>query len=179
MSNTPNNLVPFNPALRQAQGEEGGGGGLPPGDSGGGDSEDLRLAKLPQNDLGVADRLIARFGDDLTVTHEMGWGSWDGTRYYFENGEDIARRRAHDVARLMREKEYFAFKSQNDPYGLGPEEWEKVVKAFYRFANGAANAGKTDAILKQGEPYLRKPLNAFDEQLNQAPNMAQLTHTVI
>ncbi|PCI51381.1 MAG: hypothetical protein COB49_01880 [Alphaproteobacteria bacterium] len=164
MSNAPDNLVPFNPAAPRTPKD--GGGGAPPGDgdSGGGESEDLRLAKLPTNDLGLADRLLARFGHDLAVCKETGWAAWDGMRFDFEHGDSIARRRAHDVARLMISKEYPAFKAQPIPaaYIAEPEEWEKVLKGFWRKADSAGNAGKTKAMLEQAEVYSYRDLDEFD-----------------
>jgi len=39
------------------------------------------LADEPLNDIGNANRLIARFGRDLLFTVELGWFVWDGRRW--------------------------------------------------------------------------------------------------
>src|SRR4051812_30675586 len=42
---------------------------------------DLDLAKLPRNDIGNAERLVARVGNDLIHVDEQGWCNWTGTHW--------------------------------------------------------------------------------------------------
>lgn len=154
------NIVEFSPG--------GGGGdksgGTPPADGGpwDGDPIDLELCKLPTNDLGLAERLIKRSGDDLAASIETGWAVWDGARYQFDRGEWAARRKAHDTARLMAQNEYCAFKTLPIPAGFDPDNWKKVIKSFYSAAQAAGNFTKTRAMLAQAEAYLGRRIAEFD-----------------
>jgi hypothetical protein len=62
------------------------------------EGEDFDLAKLPRNDTGNADRLVARVGKDLIYLDEAGWHWWCGQILDAAAGAEIARCRAPGAA---------------------------------------------------------------------------------
>jgi len=66
-----------------------------------GEPSDLELASRLLNDLGNAERLIVRHGDDLLAVDEMGWCVWDGWRWLAEAGPDEAQKLAHLTAKAI------------------------------------------------------------------------------
>src|ERR1700730_3944507 len=61
-----------------------------------------KLAALPRNDLGNAQRFIERCGDDFFWVKDAGWFAWDGKRWDLPGGEVAARLAAQDVAAALR-----------------------------------------------------------------------------
>lgn len=121
------------------------------------------LARFPLNDLGNAMRLIllcgGRIDRDGNVDHTnaellnvlgLGWFGFNGCFWDREFGEDLARKRAHDVAGEM------------------PGLWEIfkengfAAKDFWRFATDTGSAGKTSAMLTQAKSYLTVKIDVFD-----------------
>lgn len=62
---------------------------------------DLVLAQQSYNDLGNAERLIARHGRDMIWVEQIGWLVWDGCRWATEGGKAEAVKRAHLTARAI------------------------------------------------------------------------------
>jgi putative DNA primase/helicase len=124
------------------------------------------LARLPLNDLGNAQRLIrlvgGAFDDDgmvdttaatLLYLRNRGWIAFNGKYWDLEAGEEIARRRAHQVAQGL--------------FGQGAHrfgEEEKPPKYWVDFVNRSGNAGSSAAMLAQAASYLTVGLDQFDRQ---------------
>ncbi len=90
-------------------GRQGGRGGAPPG-SGGEDPHklNLRLAFLPQTDLGNAERFRERNRDRLLYCPTLpgagragGWLWWDATRWSLTGADEKVRRAEHDCVRAI------------------------------------------------------------------------------
>lgn len=80
-----------------------GGNGRPAGGSPTAQAETLdgRMAKRPRTDLGNAERLAARHGEDLRYCHPWAkWLVWDGRRWSIDN-RAAARRRAKATVRAI------------------------------------------------------------------------------
>ncbi len=120
------------------------------------------LARFDPNDFGNAMRLILLAGGEIDEDGEVdvsssrllfvlgrGWIGYDGKRFDFKFGEDLARRMAHKVANKVR--------------GLYPL-WVKRMdaKAFWSFADGCGSSGSTSSMLRQAQSYLTVEIDAFD-----------------
>lgn len=110
---------PDQPAAAGGEGGESPPGGRGPaalagGDGGGEWTElDLRLSREPENDMGNANRLIVRFGDDMLHVPDIGWHAYVETvggdeafpaasqRWDREEGERWAMIQAHRAAALI------------------------------------------------------------------------------
>lgn len=62
---------------------------------------DLTCARMLWNDIGNAERLRARHGEDLIWVPQIGWLVWDGKRWNGEDGEPEAMMRAHQTAKAI------------------------------------------------------------------------------
>lgn len=121
------------------------------------------LARFPLNDLGNAMRLIRLVGgviDDLgDVNHRCatllylrrrGWIAFNGRHWDLEAGEDLARRRAHQVAQGLIAQGAFV-------QGVTPKGWMEFVQR-------SGSSGASAAMLAQAAAYLTVDLDAFDNQ---------------
>lgn len=131
-------------------------GGLEP------DPLDHELCQLPENDLANADRLVRRNEAQLAFTREWGWAVFDGRRFDFSRGEQAIGQRAHEVARRMLSHETVAYYRTQKRRGEAQKDWDTRAGRFYGFCLQAGNAGRTDAMLKQAERKLIRPLSDFD-----------------
>jgi len=59
--------------------------------AGGGTNIDLELAKKERNDLGNADRLIARHGNDFLFVRDVGAHTWAGTHWNRHGADEAVR----------------------------------------------------------------------------------------
>lgn len=68
--------------------------------------DNAKLAELPRNDYGNAQRLIARHGPDMIHVDEAGWYIWDGARYEKEPAQRTpeSQKRAHLTALAINEE---------------------------------------------------------------------------
>src|SRR4051812_18789747 len=67
----------------------------------GDDDLDLRLSKFPTDDIGNAQRLIARHGRDIIYVYGRGWLCWDGKRWHRDKSGMRIQRLAHKTARSI------------------------------------------------------------------------------
>lgn len=123
----------------------------------------LLLSRHPRSDLGNADRLIARFGSDLMFVETVGWYAWDGQRWSSEGGDHAARIRAHETAKLIRH-EAEAMEQAGSELNEDPKQFEKRLADHRRYSISSGNRGKIDGMLKEAEPYLRRPITDLDNQ---------------
>ncbi|HZR87876.1 MAG TPA: phage/plasmid primase, P4 family [Bradyrhizobium sp.] len=114
------------------------------------------------NDLGNAMRLIrlvgGRFQDDGEVDHSQatllylrrrGWIAFNGKYWDLDAGEDLARRRAHQVAQGL--------------IAQGPHA-PVTGKPWFEFVTRSGSSGSSSAMLAQAASYLTVDLDAFDRQ---------------
>lgn len=130
-----------------------------PDDEGPGEGDDIDrvLAFQPPNHMGDAQRLIAREGDNLAFTENVGWAVWDVTAWNRERGRALALRKAMDVARAIRDE---ARALTDKPGRTSP----KRIKDLYAHADSAGNMPGLNGMLAAAEPFLTQPLSAFDAQ---------------
>ncbi len=150
------------------------------------DPLDLRLAMLPRNDLGNAGRLLARYGEGLIYLMDVGWISWDGTRWVRQHGDYIARLRAQDTGTTIKEEAQMvrghfrlldAAEARAEAQRLGiiypgfkgdAEELGGMVLDHAKKLDGwsvqTGNATRTAAMLTQAEPKRRRDISDMDAQ---------------
>lgn len=61
------------------------------------------VAELPLTDLGNAERLVARHGNDLRYSRALGWLCWDGRRWKRDDTGEAERRAQRTVREIYRE----------------------------------------------------------------------------
>ena len=128
---------------------------------------DAKLGREPRNDFGNARRLIERHGADLMYVDKIGWHAWVGTHWSAEDGEAVAVKRAHEVARAVR-AEAAALEAEGpytDDQGAAieaPKDFEDRIAAHRKWASTSGNMGRTAAMIEAARPYLRVPVEALD-----------------
>ena len=120
--------------------------------------DDAALAKLPRNDTGNADRLIARHGHEMAWVDDIGWIVWDGKRWARERGEAEALRRAKQTVRAMRDEAW----TLGDDEADDPKAKASARAAHLKFVVSSGNSGKTKSILEMAQPELTRDLAEFD-----------------
>jgi putative DNA primase/helicase len=134
----------------------------PPETTGAGEppTVDLRLAHLPRNDLGNAERLITRYGKDLMYVADggaIGWYAWDEQLGHWsrELGEMRSQMMAQETAKAIRSEARAL-----DQGGPGKDESKldhtDRVDGLYKFATGSGNAGRLEAMLRTAQPQLTR-----------------------
>lgn len=141
---------------------------------------DRACAFLLRNDIGNADRLIARYGADLAFHPALGWLAWDGRRWDAELGPLVAQQKAQATARAIyveatcfpepdREKlideGVDAGKTGKDLDAFVKAAFARhaaLVEAHLRFAKSSGNQGKIVAMLDAAAPHLTRRPEAFD-----------------
>jgi len=124
------------------------------------------LAFRPQNDLGNAARLIARYGLDLLHVKGLGWLAWDGRRWDVETGGSQAVRFAQRTAEMIRdEAEFIQDYSAMKP---GPDRAEIILRRR-AFATATGNMSKIAGMLLAAAPRLEAEVDALDAQPGRLP----------
>lgn len=123
---------------------------------------DVELCQLPENDLANAKRLERRNAGQLWWTAEWGPGVWDGARFDFDHGGAMAGQLAQATAEAMLNQETGAFYDTQRRAGEKEKDWQKRAGRFFGFCLQAGNNGRTEAMLKQAERKLSRPLADFD-----------------
>ena len=126
------------------------------------DSLDAELCQLPENDLANAKRLGRRNVGQLYWTKEWGPGVWDGSRFDFDRGEAMVGQLAQAAAEAMLKRETLAFYETQRRGGEDDKDFAKRAGRFFSFCLQAGNNGRTEAMLKQAERMLTRPLAEFD-----------------
>lgn len=133
--------------------------------------DDAELARLERNDLGNAERLIARFGNELCFVPQVGWMAWDGTRWDADGGEFLALRRAQETSRAI-QLEAAAIPPFDEIEPERPdarERWlarktahENKIVALRKWAVASGNQSKCTGMLAAATPALRRRYGEFD-----------------
>jgi putative DNA primase/helicase len=92
----------------------------------------------PLTDLGNAERLVAKHGDDLRFVPELGWHVWDGQRWRRDRDGEPVRRMAATVRAMKREEPLYASN-------------EEILKAFRRHLTRSEQQPRIAAALKLAE----------------------------
>lgn len=114
---------------------------------------DSRLALLDRTDFGNAQRLLARFGDDLFFVHGVGYLAWDGTRWRTDQSDLAIRRFAHQTADRIRE-ETTALRQEDS----GREDW----RGHFKWEKASQNSSRIEAMIREAKPYIERSVDAFD-----------------
>jgi putative DNA primase/helicase len=122
----------------------------------------LLLARLPMNDLGNAQRLIARFADQLRHVPGLGWVGWNGRHWDAAIGDALARACAHKTAEaILEEARALQAEGEGGP-AAQRDTLAEMADGLLKWAVRSGDAGRTSAMLAQAEGYLRRAMDAFD-----------------
>lgn len=146
------------------------------GDNAGDDpAREQALAKLKRNDIGNAERFIARRGADFLFVRDIGWHAWTGTHWSRDDGETLAQKAAHQVAIAM-VVEGNAI-SEAGPNWATPKKDGETDKEFaarvladfddrvskhHKWAIASGNSARLSAMLEEAAPYLTVDIDAMD-----------------
>ncbi len=103
------------------------------------------------SDLGNAERLIAKYGDDFRYTHSLGWFAWNGFRWVRDDGDLLIRRRCIDVVRGIHDE------------AVNTAEDKEKFKSLKKFAVKSEAASKINAIPTIAQTMLSATLDVFDQ----------------
>lgn len=107
------------------------------------------MTRMQQNDIGNADRLIKRFGDQLCYIVNVGWHVWDGRRWSRDEGDIAARKFAQQTAKSIFEEAAHL----PDP---------ESVKSRSKWAIASGNSARLAGMLSQAAPHLAQGIDALD-----------------
>lgn len=125
---------------------------------------ELRLARLPKNDVGNAQRFIERRGRDFAFVRQAGWYGYDGKRWNQREGEALVRRGAQGVADAIR-FEAAAMDSDGPQDGEKPGEHKERVAAHFKWAVASGNAAKLNGMIGEASPHLECGPDEFDAEI--------------
>lgn len=118
------------------------------------DPLNCRLAQLETNDLGNADRLIARYGQDCRYVREVGWHHWDGRRWAAKGGEEKVAQCADLTARSVME-EVDAVLRAPEPFEDKSQGWmERRAADLFKWSEESGNNGRLTGMVKRAQNYL-------------------------
>lgn len=118
--------------------------------------DDGALATLPRNDIGNAERFIARHGRDVRETQRFGRFVWDERRWVLDDGSVAMRRKAQATAKAMMRCELPALKA------AGADEAQR--DSFAKFASSCANSARLKNMIEEALPFLQQPLDGWNAQ---------------
>jgi putative DNA primase/helicase len=124
------------------------------GDDDGAIVDDRTLADYGRDDIGNAERLRARHGQDLRRTPGLGVLVFDGQRWRIDDDQAHAMRRAQETARAIR-LEADAIRAESE--GCEPERVKTLrarAESQMKWATASANSARLNAMLAQAWPHL-------------------------
>lgn len=121
----------------------------------------LALARLGCDDIGNAERFIARVGADVRQTQRLGVFVWDGAVWRLDDGEVLTRLKAQQVARLIFDeaRALAAWANDNDD-----DDAKAHAKTLLAWARASGNAGRLAAMVELALPHLNTPLETWNAQ---------------
>jgi putative DNA primase/helicase len=128
----------------------------------GSESQNLRLSKFLRNDVGNAQRLIDRYGNDLIFVKDIGWFVWTGTHWSSEDGDRQAQIFAHKTALAIFD-EVSELQKHGRYDGEDDKSFENRVTSLRKWASGSGNANRIRAMLSEAAPYLGKTIEDLDK----------------
>ncbi len=124
-------------------------------------AKDRELYKITLNDSGNTERLVKRFGKNLSYVEITGWYGWDKKRWSLEEGFRHANLYAEKTAKAIR-GEAIAAQASGNMEDETPALFKDRIKAFYRFAIGSGNYTRIKAMVKLAENHLWAKVEDFD-----------------
>ncbi|MDF1734947.1 MAG: phage/plasmid primase, P4 family [Minwuia sp.] len=155
-------VVPFPGGVRRDDEGPDGGVALPRPRPGG--PSDLELAEKELNDVGNADRLIARAGGDFMNIPELGWHRWDGRRWTTKGAVAALRQVAHFTARMVlveAQAAREASESEATPH-VDRSRLRDLASALGGWSAECGESKRITAMIREAEPYLNVPAAALD-----------------
>jgi len=116
---------------------------------------DGTCARKSLNDLGNAERLQVRFGEDLMYVPGRGWFWFDGRRWSEDDGPRMAQILAQETARLIRTEAKWLKENAGDQV-----EW---IAALRKFAKTSGNSGPIAAMQREAAPHLTCKVDDLDQ----------------
>jgi putative DNA primase/helicase len=131
-------------------------------DGGGDDDLDVKLASLPQTDLGNAERFQERCRGRLLWSPVTGWLAWDGQRWRPDVSGRV-RAAAHQTVRAIQQEAEALRGSGADRY-VGTRHGQSIMLSDSLAAWGRASehSARLSALVEQAEPYLYVAPHALD-----------------
>lgn len=122
---------------------------------------DARMSSYPCNDMGMAYRLLQRFGRDLMNIEEMGWLTWTGTHWSHPDGETKAMQLGHKTVYALR-SEVRAVAADGPYDGEDAESFEKRIRAWKVFIRRSGDAPRVQGMMTSVVPYIRQKVDLLD-----------------
>src|SRR6185312_6226313 len=119
-----------------------------------GDELDRVLAFQPTNDFGNGNRLIARYGENLMFVENIGWFTWDNTRWDKEGGQSGAVKLAHKVAQ--------AIANEAKALQAKPGKAEGRIGKLFQWFVQSGNQSRVNGMLASAAPYMTEPVETLD-----------------
>ena len=129
---------------------------------GGGEDVNRRLADLERNDLGNAERFLARHGQDLLHVRDVGWHHWTGVRWSPDGAGEVVKQRAHQTARSIME-EVQALQQDGPPSSSAKPDFDKRLEDLMKWSNASGNRAKLDAMVVEAAPYISVDPDMLDQ----------------
>ncbi|WP_073953761.1 phage/plasmid primase, P4 family [Thalassospira sp. TSL5-1] len=127
---------------------------------GGGEDVNLLLAEKERNDIGNAERFLARHGQDLLYVREVGWHCWNGTHWAPDGSDEAVKQKAHETARSIME-EVAALQKQgrpdvekDEPGYISVGDWNQKLADLMKWSISSGNRQKLHAMVGEAEPYI-------------------------
>lgn len=122
--------------------------------------DDRALADFGRDDIGNAERFIAREGENVRQTQRMGVFVWDGRRWQLDDGAVLCTIKAQGVARAIREEARAIDRELRD--NKDDAFLKKASESHHAWARQSANSQRLNAMLTQALPHLSAPIDAWN-----------------
>jgi putative DNA primase/helicase len=137
---------------------------------------DRFLAGRAQNDIGNAERLAKRYGEEIMYVPGIGWHGWTDTHWSRDLGKDMALELAMQTAKDIW-KEIAALREAAKGQKARGDEQDRVDFLTVH-AVGSGNIGKLKAMIEGAQPALRCEMAELDADpfIFYTPNQALCVH---
>ncbi|MCC7046728.1 MAG: hypothetical protein IT562_08465 [Alphaproteobacteria bacterium] len=122
---------------------------------------DLQLAAKDYNDVGNAERLVARAGASLKFVRESSWYAFDGARWCKATGDKRAELLAQETVKGIR-AEFWALRDQGRREGEAEDEFKKRVATHFGWAIRSGFTPRIRGMIEQARSLLEIPAAALD-----------------
>jgi putative DNA primase/helicase len=122
--------------------------------------QDRFLAGRAQNDIGNAERLAARYGEDMMFVPGMGWFGWMGTHWSRELGDDMALEASKKTVKDIW-REVASLREAMKAKTARGDEGDRI-DYLTQHAVTSGNMGKMKAMIEACQPNLRCELDQLD-----------------
>jgi putative DNA primase/helicase len=128
---------------------------------GGGEDINLHLADKERNDVGNAERFLARHGQDLLYVRDVGWHVWSGTHWARTGADEAVKQKAHATARSVAE-EVDAMQGAAPPDHVSAADWKDKQAELLKWSVASGNSTRLRAMVEEAAPYLSVPPDMLD-----------------